>query len=384
MPRSTRVTSPRHLALRAAGFAAPLGRPAAVGLAAAAAYATLLAAATAGAHGAPAGTQRTDPPAAPAAPAAVAWRSGTVRSGALAARLTAVWGGPTLASNGETVDLEISDSYPEDPAFARRWADEVAALLHGSELARVRVVLAPLDEVQLACGEQALACYSAQAQTLVTTPDDIPGGPTAQALLAHEYGHHVAANRVNPPWRAIDWGTKRWATVTGVCLRASQGMLFPGDEGRNYELNPGEGFAEAYRVLNERRLGRPEFPWGIVSPALYPGAPALAALEQDVAQPWTGPTRRTISGRFVRGGARARKLSFATPLDGSAVATLRAPRGARFTVELLSRSGAVMQRAASTGGAAAVRTTLCGSRSLALRLRAQRGAGRYSLTVSRP
>jgi hypothetical protein len=374
------VTSPRHLALRATGAAAPLGRP--VGwLAAAAACATLLAAASASAHAAPTPAGAT---ATPAVPATMARSSGTVRSSALAARLKAVWGGRVVASNGESVELEISDSYREDPAFARRWADEVVALLHGPELASLRVVLAPLDEVQRVCGEQALACYSPGAQTLVTPAEDVPDGPTAQALLAHEYGHHVAANRLNPPWRAVDWGTKRWATATGVCQGASQGMFFPGDEGRNYELNPGEGFAEAYRVLNERRLARPEFPWGIVSTALYPSEAALTALEQDVVQPWTAPTKRTVSGRFARSGARSRKLTFTTPLDGSAAATLRAPRGTRFTVELLSRSGAVVQRATSTGGAAAVRTTVCGSRSLALRLRAQRGAGRYSLTVSRP
>jgi hypothetical protein len=315
--------------------------------------------------------------------APLAFRAGIVRPGALAAQRRSMWGGRTLASNGESVDLEISDSYPEDPAFARRWADEVVALLHGAELANVRVVLLPLDEVQVVCGDQALACYSTQGQSLVTTPDDVPGGPPARALLAHEYGHHVAANRLNPPWRAVDWGTKRWATVTRVCPRARAGELFPGDEQRNYELNPGEGFAEAYRVLNERRLGRPEYPWGIVTPRLYPDMAALAALERDVLQPWIRPTVRTIRGRFVS-GLSARRLAVATPLDGNAAVTLRAPRGTRFTLELLSPSGAVVSRAASTGRPGTVRAVVCGARTLDLRVRRDRGFGRYSLTVSRP
>jgi hypothetical protein len=373
------VTSPRHIGPRRPGGGDPLPRPVAGGLAAAAAVAILLAVAAAGAH-AGSSSHREQP----STRAALAWRSGAARPAALAARLRAFWGGPIQASNGETVHIEISDAYPEDAAFARRWADEVVALLHGPELANLRMVLAPLDEVQLACGEQALACYSVRGQSLVTTADDVPGGPTAQALLAHEYGHHVAANRLNPPWQAVDWGTKRWATAMRVCAGASQGMLFPGNEGRNYELNPGEGLAEAYRVLNERRLGRAEFPWSIVSTSLYPSEAALAALELDVTRPWTGPTLRRIPGRFVRGGAKARRLSVATPLDGTAVATLRAPRGTRFTLELLSGSGAVLRRATSTGAPASLRTTVCGSRSLGLRVRTTRGMGSYTLTVSRP
>ena len=379
MRLSRDVTSFRHLSLRRPGGDDPLRRPVAGGLAAAAACTALLVAQ---------GTAHADPARAArgaetgvAGPAA--FRSGVVRRGALAVQLRSMWGGPTLATNGETIVLEISDRYPVDPAFARRWADEVVALLHGAEIANVRIALATPDEIQLVCGLQALACYSAQSQTLVTTPDDVPGGPSARALLAHEYGHHVAASRLNPPWRAVDWGTKRWATATRVCSRARAGELFPGDEQRNYELNPGEGFAEAYRVLNERRLGRPEYPWSLVTPALYPNISALDALERDVLQPWTQPTVRTIGGRFVR-GLSTRKIGVATPLDGNAVATLRAPRGTRFTLELLSRSGAVVSRAASSGRPATVRGVVCGDRALDLRVRRDRGFGRYSLTVSRP
>jgi hypothetical protein len=44
-----------------------------------------------------------------------------------------------------------------------------------------------------------------------------------------------------------------WATQMGICSRAESRTVHPGDEGFFYSLNPGEGFAEAYRVLVEDR-----------------------------------------------------------------------------------------------------------------------------------
>jgi len=73
-------------------------------------------------------------------------------------------------------------------------------------------------------------------------------GVPLEQILAHEYGHHVSANRSNPPWQAVDWGPKRWATYLGVCPHAVRGEMFPGDEGAAYELNPGEGWG----VLTDR------------------------------------------------------------------------------------------------------------------------------------
>ena len=78
---------------------------------------------------------------------------------------------------------------------------------------------------------------------------DAVGGITPTSVAAH--GHHIAANRSNAPWLALDWGTKRWATRMSICARRGARTAFPGDEGDNYSLNPGEAFAEAYRVLVE-------------------------------------------------------------------------------------------------------------------------------------
>src|SRR5207249_3734012 len=81
--------------------------------------------------------------------------------------------------------------------------------------------------------------------------------------------------RINPPWRALTWGTKRWASYMNVCAKTVSGQLHPGNEGNAYQLNPGEAFAEAYRVLNEQREGIASPEWDLVDPSLRPDATAL-------------------------------------------------------------------------------------------------------------
>ena len=82
-------------------------------------------------------------------------------------------------------------------------------------------------------------------------------------------GEGRAHARVRPPRRrsrgrtrrsqSVDYGTKRWASYENVCARKiAAGVLFPGAEDvAPYMLNPGEAFAETYRVLNEQKLGLP-------------------------------------------------------------------------------------------------------------------------------
>ena len=42
------------------------------------------------------------------------------------------------------------------------------------------------------------------------------GTTTAASVLTHEYGHHIADSRQNPPWPSVNWGTKRWASYENV------------------------------------------------------------------------------------------------------------------------------------------------------------------------
>jgi hypothetical protein len=292
----------------------------------------------------------------------------------------AEWGGQFTASSGEAVTITFSNSYPPDPALGQRWANVVAGLVHGPELASVHVYLAPLREVQVICGFQALACYSPFAERIVAPGETAPDGTPAESIVVHEYGHHVASNRSNLPWRAVEWGTKRWATYINVCSRARSGSLLPGAEGRSYRLNPGEGFAEAYRLLNERRAGRPDS-WSIVDPSLFPDETALQLLEQDVLQPWTANQSVTFSGSFRRGSGRTRSFAVATPLDGTFRVTLRPPAAAAFGLALYSGTQLV---ARAPAGSRSLSTTVCGVRSLTMRVTRTKGFGAFRLHVSRP
>jgi hypothetical protein len=67
-------------------------------------------------------------------------------------------------------------------------------------------------------------------------------------------------------WLALHWGPKRWASSMHVCAKTRANELVPGAEDPiEYRVNPGEGWAETYRVLNELRLGVAEAPWQIIS-----------------------------------------------------------------------------------------------------------------------
>jgi hypothetical protein len=298
-----------------------------------------------------------------------------------APRLSAFWGGPTGASTGETVTIYFSDSYPQDPAVASRWADFFASLVHGSELASLTVYLEPLAEVQRVCGPQALACYDPGGSRLIAPGDDPSPILTAEAVVTHEYGHHVAAHRLNLPWRAVEYGTKRWATYLNVCARTAAGELRPGAETLpDYQVNPGEAFAEAYRVLNERRAGLTEPEWMIVSTTLYPDDTALALVEQDVTSPWQASTLATRTAALSARVA-SRTYSVATPLDGTFRVTLRAPAGGRFSVAILSAAGA---RLAAGPSGRSIATTVCGQRSFKVRVSRVSGAGTFRLLTSAP
>ena len=304
------------------------------------------------------------------------------------ARLSTSWGLRLLTQQGEMATIRVSDAYPQDPSRVQRWANFLGTLVHGPELSSLTVYLAPLTEVQSLCGFAAVACYSAQRALAVVPGEDPGGGTSAEAVLAHEYGHHVAANRVNPPWSAVDRGTKRWASYVQVCRRTRAGELFPGAENPfQYERNPGEGFAEAYRLLNERRAGRVETPWEVVDRSLYPDDTALALLEQDVVSPWTRNTSNVLRGSFARAGTSRRTFTTTAGLDGTLAVTLRAPARARLSLAIVDAGGRVVSRSARTrAGSATARatTTICGARSFRLRVTRTSGSGSFQLTVSKP
>jgi hypothetical protein len=262
-------------------------------------------------------------------------------------------------ASGARVRVVVSDGYEVDEAERVRWAQFLDSLVHGQELEEVTLQLAPEAELQHRCGAHALACYLTHTKTILATGAAEPEGIGAEALVMHEYGHHIARSRLNPPWGALSDGTKRWASYMGICAGVRARTLFPQISfGPLYRLNPAEGFAEAYRVLNERRLGLAESPWLLVDRRFYPDTTALRLLEQDVLEPWSGNTTSTLRGR----GDRAFRI--ATPLDGRLNVSVAAPRGTVYRVSAPS--------------------TVCGQRSVVVRVRHVRGGGAFRLTVSRP
>lgn len=272
-------------------------------------------------------------------------------------------GGATTASTGETVEVWVSDAYTGEPNTPQRWANFFAGLVHGQELGRVRVHVTPLAELQQQCGPNALGCFFGG---IMFVPGDTVGSDqvTPDEVARHEYGHHVGMNRQNPPWTALDWGTKRWATVMGVCQREKAHTAFPGNEDWGYALNPGEALAESYRVLNEVRQGATGFTWRIVDVSFSPTAAALDALEQDVRTPWTAPTAATKRLQFARTGPRTQTWNVATPLDGVFELTATLPVASPYRVVVTSADGRQVLGTGLWSGSRSKRLafTVCGTR----------------------
>jgi hypothetical protein len=279
-------------------------------------------------------------------------------------------------SDGFSVHVVFSGLEAPDAVAGQATADFLDSLLHGPELATITADLMTFPSIQRTCGFQALACYFPGRRTLYV-PTVVPAGVDVplEQIMAHEYGHHVAAARSNAPWSALDWGPKRWATYMAVCPHTFSGEMFPGDEGAAYELNPGEGWAEAFRAANAARIGTwPDIGWPIVDDVFRPDEAALSLVSQDVLEPWAQPPARTLTVQLKRG--QTRKLRIATPLDGGVSASVTGPAG----VKVAFATGRARRQAANGRSATA---TVCGARAATLTLQAQR-AGRAALTYSTP
>jgi hypothetical protein len=231
-------------------------------------------------------------------------------------------------------------------------------LVHGPEISSVTLLVTSPARTAALCGGGE-SCYDTGARTIVTSGRP-PAGYTIAELVAHEYGHHVAAHQRNAPWDAYDWGTKRWASYEGVCSGVAAGQLFPGDQGAHYAQNPGEAFADAYRILNGGRGSSP------FDPRLTPNAASLALLRQDVEHPWRGPTT------LRRSAVAPARVTVETPLDGTFVATARGRR--------LRILDATTGRALASGRSRA-RARICGQDAVTV---AVLGHGRLRLRMARP
>jgi hypothetical protein len=284
-------------------------------------------------------------------------------------------------STGETVTVLVSESFAPE-VTPESWAEFLVRLVHGSELQQLTTYVAPLSEVEDICGSRALGCYA--RDRAITLGETLPDGTTGEAVLRHEYGHHIALYRSNEPWAAIDWGPKNWASAANVCAKVSRREAFPGDEGSNYPQNPGEAWAEVYRLLDERRAGITTASWPIIAPSFYPTEAMLQAAEKDVTQPWASG-QKTVSRRAVARG-RVWYVPVSTPLDGAYEITVTVPRGGQHEVVLTAANRrTVLKRATKTGPRTRrISGTICGQRSLFVRVTQKGATGAVSVSVAKP
>ena len=307
----------------------------------------------------------------------------SLRSARLVRVSTTFRGGLTTASTGETVDVRVSDSLPADVTPAS-WAEFLVGLTHGSEISKLTSYVVTFEEVQQICGARALGCYS--GDELVALGEPAPDGTSAEEVVRHEYGHHVAYHRSNAPWVAVDWGPKNWASAANVCARTARKDAFPGDEGTNYTRNPGEAWAETYRLMDERKAGITTSSWQIIAQSFYPNDAALQAAELDVTQPWTAGKTSLFSRVFARATKKVWWIRLPTALDGDLQISATVPNGADPEVALISSDGRTLIRRAQWVGQRVKRLTgsVCGQRALFVRV-TQRGAlGRVRVSAVIP
>ena len=308
----------------------------------------------------------------------------TTLSAARLAQTPVSWiGGPTTATTGESVNVYISAALPPDLGTPQTWADFLAGLLHGSELSALTAYIATFDEMQEICGDGALGCYGGNR---MISMGETMYGVTAAEVVRHEYGHHIALHRMNSPWQAIDWGPKNWASTEDVCRRAEERTAYPGDEGDHYSLNPGEAWAETYRLLDESRAGATGSGWPIIDSSFYPDATALQAAERDVTQPWTVGRRTVFRRSFSARGKRVWLIALSTPLDGLVDLTVTLPRNGLHEITLLATDRTTVLQTGLWASASTKRitTTICGERSLFLRVTQKGSFGRVTVTAVTP
>ena len=306
-----------------------------------------------------------------------------LRTSRLARAAVTFRGGPITTASGETVVVRVSDSLPVETSTPEGWAEFLAGVTHGSELAQLTAYIVSFSEVQEICGTRALGCYGRDE---LVAPGELVADISPEEVVRHEYGHHIAYHRLNAPWEAIDWGPKRWASAANVCARASRREAFPGDQGANYTLNPGEAWAETYRLMDERKAGITTATWPIIAQSFYPNEPALQAAEQDVVQPWTAASTRLFTRVFGKRTAKVWWIPLATTLDGDLRISATVPSGGTYDVALVGANKRTVVRRAQWVGQRVKRLvgSVCGQRSLFVRV-AQKGAlGRVRVSVTAP
>jgi hypothetical protein len=283
-----------------------------------------------------------------------------------------------LTPDGYRILVRWSDTGPYGPDDAQGIADFLSSLLHDNELRALSVFLATPAELGEVCqSSSAIACYSVLDEEMIISGDPSPvAGLSREFVIAHEYGHHLAANRNNAPFPAFVFGTKYWATQQRICPGVVSGRYQPAG---NYYRRPGEAFAESYAFLHYPN----ETPWEW-TPFPHPNAASYAAIARDTLKPW----HRRVRGRVIRsvgGGDRVDAFLVRTPLDGRLTLKLRAHSSADLDLYVIARKKlTLLARRAGGGRRKKVNMLICGRSGVRVLVVADRGGSRYTLKAARP
>jgi hypothetical protein len=282
------------------------------------------------------------------------------------------------------VDVRVSDALPIETSTPEGWAEFLTGLTHGSEISLLTTYIATLEEVQEICGTRALGCYSRDQMVSLgetTIPDVSP-----EEVVRHEYGHHIAMHRLNAPWVALDWGPKAWASAADVCARVNRKEAFPGDEGSNYAQNPGEAWAEVYRLMDERKAGITTATWPIIAPSFYPDEAALQAAERDVLKPWAAGSAKLFTRVFGKATKKVWLIPLPTLLDGDLQISATVPNGGNHEIALVAANRRTVIRRAQWVGQRVKRLTgsVCGQRRLFVRVTQSGALGRVRVSTATP
>ena len=286
----------------------------------------------------------------------------------------------TYAANGMNVKVAISPGYMPDPLVGQAWANFLTRLPQAGDANSIDVYVAPFSEMSRLCGGEAEACYFPYNQLLISTGlGTVSDGQPIEAVAAHEFAHHIARNRENPPWEAFLYGPKRWATTIGVCPLVRAGKLEAGSDAEDYTLDAAEGWAEAYRMTATQTA------WsGLVNSVFNPNDNAKAAVRRDAIDPWERDGTLIRSGRVSRGGY-FRDLRIRTPLDGAIGVAVRASKGLDVDLSLWTGNrGQLIDVSARRGQRDGVSGLICGQDSLVVRMYRARGKGSYRIAAVYP